>query len=309
MNAINQAIRVRARIIPVLLLVSAPHNGTSVIAQVHSYPNETGWEWQVKPWPASHSVISSSGVVLSLSELKDGKALVTMAYSASSIQGVYEFRAVGFDELNRRFEFERPTGGGSNGVFLSAFRLPSDQLPMERLRFVGIEKLTYDSLRLVISPRAREKLNAQGDQALNYPEIGKPYNFKLKTSDGSSTLESKDYLGKVILLDCWASWCTPCMAKMPRLKQIYHNLKDRGFEVIGINHDNSLEDAKRVLFKEQLPWPEVLAPMGEDSRKSWNLSAGITSLPRLWLIDRKGILRADLTVPELEGAIQKLVDE
>ena len=308
MKARCQAIRGRARLILVFLLVYAVYHGTFATAQVHSFPNETGWEWKVKPSPASHSVISSSGVVLSLSELKDGGVLVTMAYSANSIQDVYQFKAVGFDELNRRFEFEQPTGGGSNGVFLSAFRLPFDQLPMARLKFVGIEKLSYDSLRLVMSPRAREKLNAQGNQALDYPEIGKQYNFQFK-STGGSVLRSKDYLGRVVLLDFWASWCTPCMAKMPRLKEIYQSMRKKGFEVIGINHDNSLENAHRVLLKEQLPWPEVLAPMGEDARTLWNVAAGITSLPRLWLIDRKGIMRVDVSVPELESAIQKLVDE
>jgi len=290
------------------IIVLVANNGTPVFAQVQPFPNEAGWEWQVTPKNTRFISSSSNSVVLMLSELKTGETQLTMAYSDSALPDVYSFRAVGFDELNRRYEFDKPIGGGSNGIFLSAFRLSADLLPRGNLKFVGVEKLTYDSLRLVISPRAIQRLMAQGEQALAYPEIGKPYNFQLKTADGS-TLRSKDYLGKVILIDFWASWCTPCMAKMPRLKEIYQSLRNKGFEVVGINHDNSLENANRILQKEQLPWPVVLAPMGADNRKLWNMAAGITSLPRLWLVDRKGILRADLTVPELEGAIQKLIDE
>jgi thiol-disulfide isomerase/thioredoxin len=304
----RQPTRVRARFILGFILLLAANNWTPLFAQVHSFPNEPGWAWQVTPRNARFSSSSSNNIVLMLSELKNGETLLTMAYSDRSIPDVFSFKAVGFDELNRRYEFEEPNGGGSSGVFLSAFRLPVDRLPKDKLKYVGIEKLTTDSLRLVISPNAIQKLKEQGEQELSYPELGKPYNFQLKTADGS-ILRSKDFLGKVILLDFWASWCSPCMAKMPRLKETYHNLSGKGFEVIGINHDNSLENANRVLSKEKLPWPEVLAPMGEDNRKLWNVAAGITSLPRLWLIDRKGVLRADVSVPELEGAIQRLVNE
>jgi len=304
----RQPIRLRALFILGSILLLVANNKTPVSAQVHSFPNEPGWEWQVAPRDARFSSSSSNNIVLMLSELKNGATLLTIAYSDRLIPDVYSFKAVGFDELNRRYEFEEQNGGGSNGVFLSGFRLPADVLAREKLKYLGIEKLTNDSLRLVISPRAIQKLKDQGEQALAYPEIGQPYNFQLKTVSGS-VLRSKDFMGKVILLDFWASWCAPCMAKMPRLKEIYHNLSSKGFEVVGINHDNSLENANRILLKEQLPWPEVLAPMGEDSRKLWNVAGGITSLPRLWLIDRKGVLRADVSVPDLEDAIQKLVNE
>jgi thiol-disulfide isomerase/thioredoxin len=283
-------------------------HATPVAAQVRPFNNEVGWVWQVEPIPATNGAVAKSGLVLMLSELKDGDVLLTIAFSEDPNQDAFAFRGVAFDNLNRRYEFDRPVGGGSDGVSLQAFRMPAERLTWDKLKRFGIEKLTNDSLRMVISPKAVQKLKDQGEQALKYPEIGKPYIFQIKAVDGS-ILRSKDFLGKVVLLDFWASWCTPCMAKMPKLKETYRQLSDRGFEVIGINHDNTVESANRVLSKENLPWREVLAPMGKDERALWNVGAGITSLPRLWLIDRNGILRADVSVQELDEAIQKLVDE
>ena len=278
-----------------------------LIAQVQLIDSEAGWTWQVKPMPASSSS-ATKGVVLTLNQLKDGSLLLTAAFSQKSSQGVYSFRAVAFDQSSRRYEFDFQGGASSDGVFLKSYRLPSDRLSTEELKLIGIEKLTRDNLRTIVAPGAFSKLKQAGEQGLNYPEIGKSYSFELTTIDGA-TIRSEDLAGKVVLLDFWASWCTPCMAKMPKLKEIYQKLSSRGFEVIGLNHDNSLEVAKRLNRKEQLPWPLVLAPTGKQARELWNTAAGISALPRLWLIDRKGIMRADIYPDKLEQEIYRLIDE
>jgi peroxiredoxin len=99
------------------------------------------------------------------------------------------------------------------------------------------------------------------------------------------------------------------MAKMPKLKETHKKLNRQGFEIIGFNHDQSLEVAKRTIAREELPWPNVLAPTEESQYELWKQATGIfeTSIPRLLLLDRDGILRADVSPANLEMEIEKLV--
>ena len=76
-----------------------------------------------------------------------------------------------------------------------------------------------------------------GIEILPRPEVGKIFTFSLTTSDGKM-LNSAGFKGKVVLIDCLATWCTPCMAKMPELKSLYARYHDAGLEVVGVNFDH-----------------------------------------------------------------------
>lgn len=51
-------------------------------------------------------------------------------------------------------------------------------------------------------------------------------NFTAHTVDGKA-VELKDYRGKVVILDFWATWCGPCMVSMPGLEKIHQQIKDK----------------------------------------------------------------------------------
>jgi thiol-disulfide isomerase/thioredoxin len=273
-----------------------------------SFPNATGWSWQVEPQPASKGSQSISGGMLLLHEWKGGGIRVTTVYLDSSEMGVLRSRAVVIDSSGRRHLSSLGGAASSSGVSMKTFLFPVDSITWEGARFVGIEKLTEESMRTVLAPAAARKLKQAGVDVLGYPEVGKPYPFDLWAMNGTR-ISSKTLLGRVVLLDFWASWCTPCMALLPELKGIYRKVHGRGFEVVGINLDNSLEKAREVTRREKLPWPVVLAPTGEEQRELWETAAGITTIPRLWLIDRKGILRADVWPSTLKAEIEKLIAE
>jgi thiol-disulfide isomerase/thioredoxin len=243
-----------------------------------------------------------------LHDWKGGGIRVTAVYFDSSAAGVYQFRAVVIDSSGRRHLSGSGGGASSSGVSMKSFLFPVDSIAREKVKFVGIEKMTEENMRTVVAPRAARKLKQAGVDALDYPLVGKPYAFEVGAMDGTR-ISSKALLGKVVLLDFWASWCTPCMALLPELKGTYRKLQGRGFEVVGINLDHSLEKAREVTLKERLPWPVVLAPTSDEQRELWETGAGITTIPRLWLIDRKGILRADIWPSELKAEIEKLVAE
>jgi beta-lactamase regulating signal transducer with metallopeptidase domain/thiol-disulfide isomerase/thioredoxin len=271
-----------------------------------TFENSAGWIWHIEPESAKWATMATRGLVLRLDELKDNRLLLTLAYSEKPAGEVVEFRPVAFDESGKRFEFSDDCGGGAEYVHLNGFTIDLKKIPRKQIEFIGVEKLTKDKLRDVVAPAAFQKLKEARVNALPFPRLGERYNFELTTLDGKK-LGSTDLRGKVVLLDFWSTWCGPCMAKMPKLKQTYQRLAGRGFEVVGLNHDRTLEEATRAAAKQQLPWPNVFAPA--DQRELWFAATGTGPLPRLLLLDRDGIVRADVSPGDLEAEIEKLINK
>jgi beta-lactamase regulating signal transducer with metallopeptidase domain/peroxiredoxin len=275
-------------------------------SQDRKFQNGMGWIWHLKPHPANWYMLASRGLVLRLDELKHDQLLLTLARSTESTREAVDFRPVAFNASGQRFEFTTACGGGAEGVNMNGFVLDLKRLPRNQIKFIGIEKLTKDNLRDVVAPAAFQKLKGAHVNALPFPRLGEHYDFELTTIDGKK-IASTDLHGKVVLLDFWATWCSPCMTKMPRLKQTYQKLNRRGFEIVGLNHDQTLEEAKRTIAKQELPWPNVLAPTGQ--LELWFAATGTGPLPRLLLLDRNGILRADISPDSLDAEIEKLVNK
>ena len=132
--------------------------------------------------------------------------------------------------------------------------------------------------------------------------IGKPApDFSLTDINGNP-ISLKDYQGKVVLLDFWATWCGPCIAEMPNVKKIYDTCKDMGFVVIGISLDNDASEVRDFLKKCELPWRQICDGQDGPLEKLFQ----IRGIPSLWLIDRAG----KVISYKVRGAeLRKLVDE
>lgn len=120
-------------------------------------------------------------------------------------------------------------------------------------------------------------------------------NFSTTDINGEK-LSLSDFKGKYVLLDFWASWCVPCRAGNPHLKELYAKYKDKGIEFIGVSDDDSRPDAwHKAVEKDGLPWRHVLR--GFDIQKLMNNQPnpndisekyGIHSLPTKILINPDG---------------------
>ncbi len=131
-----------------------------------------------------------------------------------------------------------------------------------------------------------------------------------------------DLKGKVILLDFWATWCGPCLAAFPSLREWESKYKDQGLEIIGVTRlygeagGKELLPAEEIAFlenykkEENLPYPFAIA-LGQANQ----ITYGATGLPTAVLIDRKGVVRfietgsSNARFEELENMIKKLIAE
>lgn len=109
--------------------------------------------------------------------------------------------------------------------------------------------------------------------------------FALADPDGR-VYALEDFRGQVVLVNFWATWCTPCRAEMPELDQVARDYRAAGFRVLAVN---VLEDAAAVRrFREELKLelPLLLDPGGEVYR-----AYKVQGLPSSFLIDRDGVIQ------------------
>ncbi len=111
--------------------------------------------------------------------------------------------------------------------------------------------------------------------------------FTAKLIDGKPfSLESAK--GQVVIINFWASWCSPCRQEMPALERYYQQHKAQGLRLIAVSLDETTDDAKVR---------EVMQAYGFDAafeRETQHKGYGrIWRLPLTFVIDRKGIVRKD----------------
>ncbi len=99
----------------------------------------------------------------------------------------------------------------------------------------------------------------------------------------SKITEVNTYKGKLIYLDFWASWCGPCRQSFPFLNKIRNQYSSQGFEVIAVNVDTELADARKFLKNFPVDYPILLDPEGK-----MPIAYDIRGLPTAFIIDRQG---------------------
>jgi len=140
------------------------------------------------------------------------------------------------------------------------------------------------------------------------PLIGKPApEFQLQQLHASDkTLTSKDNLGKVWLLNVWASWCVSCREEHPLLVEL---AKSGIVPVYGLNYKDQREDALRWL--KQFGDPYTVSIVDPEGRTG--IDYGVYGVPETYVIDKNGVIRykqiGPVTVDALQTKILPLVKE
>jgi thiol-disulfide isomerase/thioredoxin len=117
----------------------------------------------------------------------------------------------------------------------------------------------------------------------------------------------KDFQGRVVFIDFWASWCVPCKNQLPQLKEIYQNLQGKEIVFLGISLDFNADNWKREIKNSGLGWVNVTDLKINDG--STSIEYNVSGIPHNFLIDKKGIIRGEnIPLDELQSEIEKLLN-
>jgi peroxiredoxin len=133
----------------------------------------------------------------------------------------------------------------------------------------------------------RERIRAQSRPTGSELSQGPAPEFALANLEGQ-TVRLADYRGQVVLLNFWATWCTPCEAEMPDLNALYLDQGEKhDFVVVAINKGEDAATVRPFVMKRHLAFPVLLDETGDVSVKRF----AVRVLPMSLIIDREGVIR------------------
>lgn len=96
-----------------------------------------------------------------------------------------------------------------------------------------------------------------------------------------------DYIGNVVVLDVWATWCGPCIKMIPHQQKMVDRLKKKSFQLISISLDEKVSTINRFQQKTKMPWVNWHNGKTGGIIDDW----GITQYPTILILDKEGVIR------------------
>lgn len=132
-----------------------------------------------------------------------------------------------------------------------------------------------------------------------HPDVGRPFNAELTRLDGSTLTLPNDLMGKVVVVDFWATWCGPCVGSLPHLKELYAKYNDRGVEFVGISLDRDRDALETMIRERELNWIQTFP--GHEAADEY----GVEAIPSVWVVGKDGKVVSDSARSDLEGVIRR----
>nr|WSY52679.1 TlpA family protein disulfide reductase [Streptomyces sp. NBC_00886] len=129
-----------------------------------------------------------------------------------------------------------------------------------------------------------------------------------KTIDGK-TLDTADYKGKVLVVNVWGSWCSPCRAEADNLVQVAKATAGQGVQFVGLNTRDP-EAAPAVAFEKKydVPYPSLYDPTGRLMLRFKKGTLNPQAIPSTIVIDRDGKIAARALQALSEENLRKMLD-
>ena len=140
--------------------------------------------------------------------------------------------------------------------------------------------------------------------------IGKPFVLEFTDAIKGTPVSIKTLKGKVVVIDFWATWCAPCVAAMPRMKELHTKYHSKGVEFIGVNLDQpeekgGLDRLKEFVAKNDIPWPQYY--QGNVGEGSFSDACGVYAIPTVFVVDSHGNLASIDAQDDLDKLIPSLL--
>ena len=143
------------------------------------------------------------------------------------------------------------------------------------------------ALAFVIVYTMQDHIVQEGDKAPNFTI----------TSDSGKRITPRDFGGKVLVVNFWATWCAPCVQEAPSLNEFQKMLAGSGVVVLGISVDRNEKLYEQFVRRFQLSFQTA-----RDPEENISASYGTSKFPESYIIDRNGkVVRKYAGLPERNG--------
>ena len=130
-------------------------------------------------------------------------------------------------------------------------------------------------------------------------------NFTLTDVSTGKEISLSDYKGKYVIIDFWGSWCGPCRASHPHLREIYNRYKGEKFDILGIASDRKSEVIRKAASEDNITWPQVSMFEKRAGQQEINKLYAVSAFPTKFLINPQGVIEA-IYIGSSDGLDQKL---
>ncbi len=146
-------------------------------------------------------------------------------------------------------------------------------------------------------------------KAMAYPdsfvEVGRPiFDFELPNSE-NKWVGTSQFRGDYLLIDFWASWCTPCRESFPEVRQLYVDFHDKNFSILSVSLDERITNWQKASQKEKLPWENVVDTLAFEGIVAEKYQ--LFGIPSYVLVDSDGIVMGRFeTIDQVRKSVQNI---
>ena len=218
-----------------------------------------------------------------------------------------QYEVIMKENQDKTVEFIKENPKAYINVLLLQQVMGSGKMEVAELRklYNGIDK---DVRNTTEGKKIEENLAKMEEQEKNQAKVAEGNmapDFTAQTPDGKN-LSLKEAMGKVTIIDFWASWCGPCRKENPNVVAMYNELHPKGLNIIGVSLDDNADKWKEAIAADRLTWSHV------SNLKKWEdpiaKQYGINSIPATFILDATGkIVAKDLRGAELKAKVEELL--